>query len=388
MPVFKKPFSIEKKATRSIKMSSILIGLTLSIVIAEIVLRILEPVIVSDKVLTASENKQVQLNTVEVKNLVGTSLYNTKLDTIIKRSSNNIGFRGPDLSPKDKLKTKIFVVGGSTTICEYLSDGFDWPSLVGSYLYNIDTTIWLNNAGIDGNSSFGHLQMLPKRVLPYHPDFIIFLVGCNDVEREKFTDHDNFTNRNIFFDTPFVFLPLYKISHLYRLLYNVNYVYQKKEFADRCRVYHQNIVFEKVGSIKTDSALLLEKERELQQIYLPKYKKRISALIELCKFHGATPIFLTQPTVLGNVTDPITYINLGQIAFQDINGEIYWNMLELYNTCLKDVCSQHNIKCIDLANMLPKRTDYYYDYFHFTNEGSAAVADIVKQQILLEVKKN
>ena len=40
--------------------------------------------------------------------------------------------------------------------------------------------VWLNNAGLDGHSTFGHEILLRSHIIKLKPDMIIFLTGIND----------------------------------------------------------------------------------------------------------------------------------------------------------------------------------------------------------------
>ncbi len=68
----------------------------------------------------------------------------------ITHSKNSLGFRGPELPVDRDNWTTIFAVGGSTTECYFISDGKDWPTLLGKKITKQSSKIWMNNAGLDG----------------------------------------------------------------------------------------------------------------------------------------------------------------------------------------------------------------------------------------------
>lgn len=51
----------------------------------------------------------------------------------------------------------IISVGGSTTECFYISDDKTWTHILGMKLKSVFTRVWINNAGLDGHSTFGHI---------------------------------------------------------------------------------------------------------------------------------------------------------------------------------------------------------------------------------------
>jgi lysophospholipase L1-like esterase len=319
-------------------------------------------------------------NQVRIKNLKQGGLINSKLDSVICISSNNIRFRGPDLPANDSGLYKIFAVGGSTTICGYLSDGDDWPNVIGRQLHQEDSSIWINNAGNDGHSTFGHLNILPEMILPHHPQMVLFLVGCNDVFRNEIRPNDDTRN---YIDQHAINTNqvLYKYCNVYRLIVNLSYYLINKDYTQNFKVYHQNIDFSQVSLVPTDTVLQKQKLQLAETQYIPAYKERLRKIITLCKGNGIIPVFITQPSVLGFGTDTLTGADLAHVQIDEYNGEIYWSILEAYNHALKSVCNETNCRFIDLADSMPKNTNYYYDFFHFTRQGSKMVADIICKQL-------
>ncbi|MCH8525002.1 MAG: SGNH/GDSL hydrolase family protein, partial [Balneolales bacterium] len=156
-------------------LGSILVGLLLS----ELLLRIYNPI----ETRIRGERIILRTNTVyDMPNLV-----NPKLASRLVHTRNNIGFRGPDWPPAPDAIT-LFAVGGSTTEGFYLSDGNDWPAVTARYLSE-SHPIWMNNAGLDGHSTFGHTILLNDILHTYQPDYILYLIGANDVGRMDLNDH-------------------------------------------------------------------------------------------------------------------------------------------------------------------------------------------------------
>ncbi len=88
-------------------------------------------------------------------------------------------------------------------------------------------------------------------------------------------------------------------------------------------------------------------------------------------------MFITQPALFGNAIDEVTGVDLGKIAVDDNNGQTQWEMLELYNEALRRVGERQGVLVIDLAGKMPKSSRYFYDFYHFNNEGSEKVAEII-----------
>src|ERR671929_63597 len=50
--------------------------------------------------------------------------------------------------------------------------------------------VWVNNAGLDGHSTFGHLLLTRQALVPLHPKAILYLVGLNDMFTDAPRDFD------------------------------------------------------------------------------------------------------------------------------------------------------------------------------------------------------
>jgi len=114
--------------------------------------------------------------------------------------------------------------------------------------------------------------------------------------------------------------------------------------------------------------------------YVPAYASRVHALVARSRALGMEPVLITQPALYGNVVDPETKVFLGTLevdAEQQLHGGLAWNLLELYNDVLREEGRGSGVLVIDLAGELPKDSRLFYDFVHFNNDGSAAVARIV-----------
>ena len=64
-------------------------------------------------------------------------------------------FRGNYNSTAD---IDILTVGGSTTKQHYIGDGFTWQDILSKNFQSHNEQISVVNAGIDGQSTFGHIN--------------------------------------------------------------------------------------------------------------------------------------------------------------------------------------------------------------------------------------
>ena len=68
-------------------------------------------------------------------------------------------------------------------MCFFLSDGRDWPTVIKTRLSPYIDRLWINNAGLDGHSSFGHQRLIEQYVAKLRPKVVLLPLGANDVGR-------------------------------------------------------------------------------------------------------------------------------------------------------------------------------------------------------------
>jgi lysophospholipase L1-like esterase len=346
---------------------AVILGLSVSFLLLEGLIRIFEPV-----------EFRVKANRIKLPRDKKYHLVNDKtgkLDEIIATSRNHLGFRGEMPTANFTGSLTIVAVGGSTTACEYISDGKTWCDLLGVKLGRKFKDVWENNAGLDGISSFGNLLLLEDFLIKIKPKILLFLLGAN----EQGLSDENFWDRGILAkNRDGLALWLAKLTRGSEVLdYAVNFYRYYK--AKRIGLLNQIVDFKHLqpcntSKERTDSLLQLHKKK-----YLPACARRLTRLIEVSRAHGMEPVFITQPMVFGEGIDPVTRIDLARVCPQNTDGKTLWQVLELYNQVVRDTAGEHGVLLIDLARKLPKTSAFFYDTYHFTNAGCAAVAEILAQ---------
>lgn len=308
-----------------------------------------------------------------------------KLDSIINHSKNSLGFRGPE-KPKDFIDhLTIIAVGGSTTECFLLSDGKTWPALLGQKMDHSFNKLWINNAGLDGHSTFGHTILMRDVISKIKPKVVLFLVGANDRALKSIQGFDNQLKNGLSLDLTSIktFLRTAgNYSEVFALGYNLYRYFKKIEVG----FGHVELDLQKINSIKISKVkqqeIIKSKLQEHEKIYLQGYQSRLETLIKISKENGIEPVFITQPIIFGDATDNITGVNLGTIeVHNNENGIIAESVLEFYNVITRRVGIKKNILVIDLAKEMPKSTQYYYDFLHYSNQGSEKVAEIIHNNL-------
>ena len=302
---------------------------------------------------------------------------NSKIDSVITTTRNSLGFRGPE-PPADRdfdQALTLMTVGGSTTVCEMLSDGFDWPSLLGEALSKEFDQVWVNNAGLDGHSTFGHYVLLQQVIWERKPDYILFLVGLNDVGRNDLNEFDSHLD-------PASLSLRNKIVAASEALSTAQVLFRTWKAIELGLEHHWNLDFteEDTMEIVEDAiAAVLEQHRDQ---FLPNYRGRLRNLVRDSRSHGSEPILVTQPALYGEGVDPTTGIHIGAIEWNGSTATEHWRVLSLYNEVTREIGLSESVRVIDLAAAMPKDSALYYDWFHYTNEGAQIVSQTLADDLI------
>ncbi len=343
-----------------------------TLIAAEIILRIYNPFptsVTGDKITLHNNTRRV------LDNIKG-----PELDSRVVVSKNSLAFRGPEppLDFNDYLT--ILTIGGSTTECLIVNEEKTWPALIGNELNKSFRNVWLNNAGLNGHSTYGHLKLLQDYVVKLQPKVCIFLVGCNDINRPDLSRADS----TVFNKYQNLVVSLARWSRLMNVLLNFYRHHLAKE-----RELVKGLPFTMTGHpTKIVSDSVAERLINVLKPDVVRYGERLKKMIAICRSANILPIILTQPCVLGNAIDDITGVDLATYPYKEINGKVLWSELQLYNDETKRVCGLENVLVLDLGNQLPKSTKYFYDIFHFNKAGCKKISELLSPQIIPCLKQH
>ena len=235
------------------------------------------------------------------------------LDESIVHSKNRLGFRGPDKPSDFHNKLSIVTIGGSATECAYLHDGKTWTDVMYRNLKHDFPDIWMNNAGVAGHSSFGHIALIKEHIIPLQPDYALILVGANDIRRTKINSGN---------ESPLVVIA--RNSELVNVLLNM----ARTREARTKNLTDTYIDLKHSDSLTlTDSAIAdyLKNEDE----WIKHYQNRLDTIIDLCISNNIKPILITQPSLVGKGRDPVTNVSLETLKLKKNEHDKLWrNMIE------------------------------------------------------------
>lgn len=349
---------------------AVLLGLTLALMALEILLRVVQPVEyrVRGNKIALPRDKSYFFNNDKI----------DRLDRVIYFTRNRLGFRG-EPPPRNFAQTlTILTVGGSTTECFHVSDGKAWPDLLARRFKRKFHPLWLNNAGIDGHSTFGHLVLMKDYIVQLKPTVVLFLVGINDRALPDYGPQDKKSLKK-----PAANFRLAVLDNLSQYSEVVNYAVNLRRYskAHRGGLVHANIDFARLKTLEMPDDSLNSMVNYHKAQYLIPYARRLQELIDVSREHAIEPVFMTQPIIYGEVIDPVSGADLGKVDIGGVNGKVSWEIMKLYNEVLKQVAAKNQVPLIDLATEMPKSSRYFYDTAHFTNEGCQIVAQIVEPHL-------
>ncbi len=298
-------------------------------------------------------------------------------------STNSRGIRGPEFTDTDRVR--ILCVGGSTTECIYLDDAKAWPHLLMERLNErVGPGVWVGNVGRSGLTALDHLTYVEHLPEARIVDTWIVLCGGNDFGHRLRGIYDE------------------KASHPW----NEAFKYRRPGLAGGLRrPYHRNlfivqaiedlrqrlelIALERDGVVYQDvRALWIHRQRHKRRSdetaatlphlepWLDDYERVLKRIVATARSYGVTVVFATQPTLWSeSMTPEATALCLGS---RTPEGYLPFGALARglarFNERMRLVCDREGVPCVDLASLLPKTIETFYDDFHFNEPGAERVA--------------
>lgn len=252
---------------------------------------------------------------------------------IVKQSVFNAqGFRGRELSlVKAAGEYRIFTIGDSNT-CGPLRT-LSWPEYLDRLMATEYPGVQVVNAGVWGYSSFQGLRRL-EDVLRFQPDMVLISFGANDAHRVVTSDKE--------------------------------YV-RRKRFVSRAL---SRIRLVQLGMAVMDVRLLFQPSLAVPRVDLVDYEKILHDMIGLAHEHGMSIVLLTRPFV-GDSTLPMSWKYFAPH----------------YNELTLRVAKEREVQAIDVYSAFRKRGEYFVDESHFTDEGNRIAAAIIYEHIRGELER-
>ena len=337
------------------------VSITVSLFILEFVLRIVSPMSPFSPLIPLRPYNKMELH-VDLRGVSPVAIHST----------NRWGLRGDSVPSEWEKFYTVVTAGGSTTQCFYLDDHKTWPYLLQQKLKHKHSDVWVGNGGLDGQSTRAHVIFMEEAITKIRPDVVIFLVGANDLGLSLSEDARLYGSD---FDKTSLKYKIFASSRIVQILYK-----------------WKLIIFDKVTVVKkgghgnygpkalTNNEIRLPKDLKVMLPSLGEFRENIKKVIRIAKAMNIRVVFLTQPLLY----DDSEYWEGIEGGFYWIkktknilSAAIYWKLLDIFNKELIEVCRVENVECLDLASIVPHSDLYFYDAFHFNEEGAELAADKV-----------
>ena len=279
-------------------------------------------------------------------------------------SRDSYGLRGEYNSPA---KINIITMGGSTTNEIFISEGHTWSDILASNFQKSGRDITIVNAGVDGQSTIGHLKnfevWFPK-IPKFSAQYILVYLGINDLALIKANYNQNkqdglFARRNVIKQYIMNNSAIYTLFRNVRgmvIARNANLIHTGKNF--------NNVTWELAHSINVKS---------FEERYSPDLLYYVMRLMDLAKsIHnfGAEPIFVTQSKGSYRIKGGKIYVPAGESG--RVSLDEYAGLSAINKVTIK-VCREIKAICIDLAKNLEFKNGDHYDRLHTTPGGSEKI---------------
>lgn len=275
----------------------------------------------------------------------------------------------------------ILTIGGSTTDQRFISDEQTWQYVLEKCLSREGHKVIVSNAGIDGQSSFGHIRNFElwfPHIPGLKPSYILFYIGINDLF--ALASERSYDDLNP--EKPFL-QQVKQVFSTNSVIYNRIRILFGWMVANNIGIGHHKTDFNSLQY--TRSGIPGTRVHELQKRYLETFEQRVRKLIDLTTRMGSTPIFVTQPSILyrfdstgtvEGISEEQTALRFGDRAGDTaiFNGVDYYHLIKRMNETIVKACDQHYL-VIDLTDRPFWRTDDFYDYVHTTPQGSRKIGE-------------
>lgn len=279
------------------------------------------------------------------------------------------GLRGPY---SQLAKIDLLTVGGSTTDQRYIADDSTWQEIMRKDFASAGNPISVVNAGIDGQSTYGHLKnfewwfpMIPN----FQPRYILFYVGINDFYFDEHSEYDQLVKASGDPDNKSwkdMAAERSVLLYLYRTLRGMVHATLLHNVA------HHNEHISSDSWVETGHPAVVE---ALMSVRAEAYERRLRRLADKARQAHARAIFVTQylrayehrREALVGTPYFTTY------AGQPLTGVDMYYALSALNQKTMMVCRDTQSICIDLASELVFSDADFYDSAHNTPVGAEKI---------------
>ena len=315
---------------------------------------------------------------------------------------NSWGVRGDE--PADGGSYRLLTVGGSAVECVYLDQPRSFPARIGQRMNADprDLRVWIGNAGKSGLKSNDHVQQL-RNLLPDFGriDAVLVMTGVNDVGAALRAEDpakallpvpEAEVLARVYHAYPerWALGPAYRRMGLWQLARRVHLAAEKLFPPNELRADWSGRAIGTWRAHRRSASRIRETLPDLSP-FLAEHRKDVEALIGAARERGVRIVLVTQPAIWRADLPPdlADLLWMGGVGnFMGETGHEYYSpgalagALDAFNRTLLDVARERKVEAFDLAGVLPRDGGVFFDDCHFTEAGSARVADLLADYFL------
>lgn len=290
---------------------------------------------------------------------------------LVRYSRDAWGLRG---SHRTLGEIDVLTVGGSTTEQRYLDEGATWQDVAQSRLAELGKPLVLANAGVDGQSSVGHIFNFDSwfpLLAGLQPEVVLFYVGANDVMRLE---------QRASFDSSVDATSWRVRSATYQLLRTV----RSNLRARSAGLFHGKGRSLTDEDFTSQGQLSAQQRDEVTNRIVESFLHNVETLRQRSQAFGARPVFMTQTAAGWNanpsspsrgVKHTVTIFGVA-VNYADVSF-----VHQALNRRLIAYCKANGVACFDLASEVAFGAADYYDFLHNTPAGAAKIGEYLAERL-------
>lgn len=283
---------------------------------------------------------------------------------------DNNGFIVPSKKYDHPDKVIVFL-GGSTTECMFVTEDRRFPYLVGKILEE-ETGKKINsyNAGMSGNNTLHAINLLINKVIPLHPQVVVYMENINDLTTLLY--EDTYWNEHTA-RAPIEILEKTKLVG--KLLKEMLFPQLNQAYRNFKEMLATEPWDEFAGA--RGKKLKIDKSR-----FVHEFAMNLQTLICICQAHEITPVLMTQANRITEHPAPVVAAYIGR--YGNDTGISYAQLKDLYdafNDTIREVGRKNHVMVIDLAREIPPDKKFIYDMVHFNDTGSEMAAKLIAARL-------
>lgn len=318
--------------------------------------------------------------------IIRNAKFNWNTEAIYGRDAARVTYTRNQYGLRDNCDTpnkiKILTIGGSTTDQRYINDGQTYQDILQREIENnLGVRACISNAGVDGQSTFGHIETL-RTWLPLieglRPKAVMLYVGINDAAfRFEARGFDLFENRIDY--KPPTWKDKSALVNLLRKIRATIAIHKDQSEIQTSAIFAEHKAnippqSDYTATLPTPNVeLLIEKNTN-------EFSKRLNKIIELVQNnYSATVICVTQPHLL---TKNSTGLNQALVfEGKPYSGLDYDLSLQALNQKMSEICSAKGTVFISLSDVTFDESDFY-DPVHLNHKGTEKLGHALFEKLI------